>query len=160
MPRIWFLILEHQVWLHCTIFFDIFLLALQSRNHYYFSLYFSYCSWENSIGTIWGWQKKHVRRLLFCIDNFDPFSLRTGLILPHRLGLCLVFNFDTCFYCFFIKKKIWGKSCRILFFFSFDSFLDIVCIFTWYLSSLCIDWLCLYMIESLWLISAKFSCAS
>jgi hypothetical protein len=43
------------------------------------------------------------------------------------------------------------------FFFSFDSFSDIACLFAWYLSSLFIDWICLYMIESLCMLSAKFS---
>jgi hypothetical protein len=56
-----------------------------------------------------------------------------------------------------IKKKL-GRRCRILFYFSFDSFPNIVCVFAWYLSSLCINWICSYMIKSLCLISAKFSC--
>jgi len=33
------------------------------------------------------------------IGNFDPFSLKTGLILPHMLALWL-FTFVVCFYCF------------------------------------------------------------
>jgi hypothetical protein len=43
-----------------------------------------------------------------------------------------------------------GRKCReFYFFFSFLVMLDIVCIFAWYLNSLCINLLCLDMIESL-----------
>jgi hypothetical protein len=100
-----------------------------------------------------------AQQLLFCIGNFDHFSLWTDLILPHMLGLVLFLYFWSMFLLFFIKKKKkkLGKRCRFLFFL-LNSFAEIVCIFAWYLSSLCIDWLCLDMIESLCLI--KFSCAS
>lgn len=52
--------------------------------------YFLLLSWETSADTFWGWQKKHVGRLLFCLGNSKPFSLRSGLILPHMLGLDIV----------------------------------------------------------------------
>jgi hypothetical protein len=61
------------------------------------------------------------------------------------------------FYCFH-QKKNWGRRSRILFF--LYSFSNIVCVFVWYLSSLSINIICLYMIESLCQISTKFSCAS
>jgi hypothetical protein len=111
-----------------------------------------------------GMTKKHVERLLFCLGNSKPLSLRSGLLLPYMLGLDIIsFLKKACFCCFSVlflkkKKKNWGSRCRILFYFSFDSFSDITCIFAWYLNSLCGDWICLYMIESLYLTSAKFSC--
>jgi len=53
--------------------------------------------------------------VLFYLGNSEPLSLRTGLILPHMLGLDIVsFSHSMSFFSFL---------------FSFDSFLDIVCIF-------------------------------
>jgi hypothetical protein len=81
---------------------------------------FSLLSWETSAGIIWGWQKKHIRLLLFCLGISKPFSLRKGLILPYMLGLdffsCLhrhvfivflVFTFSTK-----NKNKNWGRRCK------------------------------------------------
>jgi hypothetical protein len=91
--------------------------------------------------------------LLFCLGIVKPLSLRTSLLLPTCFLYTFVFPL-----LFFKKKKNWRRRCRIFFF--FYSLSDIVCVFAWYLCSLCINWICLYMIESLCLISAKFSCAS
>jgi hypothetical protein len=90
--------------------------------------------------------------------------MRTGLVLPYMLGLDVIsfsISMSLLFFCLLVfkKKKKLGRRCGILFYFiSFDSFSNIACVFAWYLSSLCIDWICLYMIESLCMISAKFSC--
>jgi len=43
------------------------------------------------------------------------------------------------------------------FYFFFDSFSDIASFFTWYLNHYAFDDICLYMIESLYLVSAKVS---
>jgi hypothetical protein len=91
----------------------------------------------------WGWQLKHVGRLLFCLGISKPLSLRTGLVLPYILGLDVIsFSISMSLLFFYVlvfnKKKKLGRRCGILFF-SFDSFSDIACAFAWYLSSLCID---------------------
>jgi len=103
--------------------------------------------------------------LLFCLDIVKPLSLRSGLLLSYMLGLnCLLLCVSMFFLFFYFiifnkkkKKKIRGKMQNFYFFESWFS--NIVCVFTWYLSSLCINWVFLYMIESLCLISANFSCA-
>jgi hypothetical protein len=101
--------------------------------------------------------------LLFCLGISKPLSLRTGLILPYMLGLDVIsfsISMSLLFFCLLVlkkKKKNWGRRCGI-FIFYFYRFSDIVYVFAWYLSSLCINWICLYMIESLCLISTKFSC--
>jgi hypothetical protein len=65
------------------------MLALQSKNHYYFPP-ISLVVLEKIIQVLFeDDKKKHVGRLLLCIGNFDHFSLRTGLILTHMLGLVL-----------------------------------------------------------------------
>jgi hypothetical protein len=46
---------------------------------------------------------------------------------------------------------------RNFYYFSFDSFSDIVYVFAWYLSSVCINWICLYIFETLCMIFVKFS---
>jgi hypothetical protein len=63
-------------------------------------------------------------------------SLRICLILPHMLGLDIVHfphSMSLLFFCLiFFNKKIkirnWGRRCIIVF--PFDSFSDIICIFT------------------------------
>jgi len=160
--RFWFLNPSVcQVCLHCIVYHvtSYSWLAFFLRNHLFYPLYFLLLFWETSAGIIWGWQKKHIRLLLFYIGNFDIFSLMTDLILPHMLGLVLFLYRWSMFLLFFIKKKM-GEKMHNFIFFIFDRFSDIACIFTWYLSSLCIDWLCLDMIKSLCLIFAKFLCTS
>jgi hypothetical protein len=56
----------------------------------------------------------HVRRLLFWIGNFDPFSLMTCLILPHMICFFL-FTLLACFYCFFFFLKKKKTISRLLF---------------------------------------------
>jgi hypothetical protein len=74
-------------------------------------------------------------RLLFCLGT-KPLSLRTGLILPYMLGLDVISFFISmfllffCFIVFNIKKKNGGEDAELLFFFSFDSFSNIVCVFS------------------------------
>jgi hypothetical protein len=86
MPRVWFLILEHQVWLLFSPWHILF--ALQSRNYYCFIPIVFSCCLEKLLQVLFGDdRKRHVGRLLFWLGNSKPFSLRTGLILPHMLGL-------------------------------------------------------------------------
>jgi hypothetical protein len=107
---------------------------------------------------------RESKSLLFCLDIIKPLSLMSGLLLSYMLGLTYLLLYVNMFLSFFYfivfnKKKNGGIRCRIFIFFS-SYFSDIVCVFAWYLSSLCINWVCLYMIEGLCLISVKFSCAS
>jgi hypothetical protein len=164
----WFLILEH-IRFACIALVSpchIFTYALHFRNHICFIPKILFCCLEKiSAGILWGWQKKHVRRLLFYLGSSEPLFLRTSLILPRMLGLDIVsfphsmslLLFCLIFFNINIYIYIGGEFIDFLFLFV-ESFSDITCIFAWYLSSLCIDWICLYMIESLCLISAKCPC--
>jgi len=83
-------------------------------------------------------EKKHIERLFFCIGNFDPFSLKIGLILPHARFMIVYSPLLHVFIgFFFLKKKIKGKDAEI--FFSFLGVSDIACVFASYLSSLYIN---------------------
>jgi hypothetical protein len=157
-----------HVCLHCIVYHVISYscLAFCLRNRLFYPQYFLLLSWETSADFFFlGWQLKHVRRLLFCLGISKPLSLRTSLILPYMLGLDVIsfsISMFLLFFCLLVfkkkkKKKNWGEDVEF-FFFSLDSFSDILYVFAWYLNSLCINWICLYMIESLCLISAKFSC--
>jgi hypothetical protein len=50
-------------------------------------------------------EKKHIERLFFCIGNFDPFSLKIGLILPHARFMIVYSPLLHVFIGFFFKKK-------------------------------------------------------
>jgi hypothetical protein len=142
MPRIWFLILRHQVWL-----LDI-LLAISCACYAILEplLFSPYFSWENIAGTIWGRQKE-CRVTVFLYWQLWSF---TSLSLPCMLILWCYFHIACfCFYFFKTKKKLGENAGNFIF--SFLGMSDIACIFAWYLNSLCINWLCLDMIESLWL---------
>jgi hypothetical protein len=55
------------------------------------SQYFLLLSWGKFFADIWWeWQKKHVKRLLFCFGNSKPLSLRSGLLLPYMLRLDII----------------------------------------------------------------------
>jgi hypothetical protein len=83
--------------------------------------------------------------LLLCLGISKPLSLRTGLILPYKLGLDVIsfsLSMSLLFFFFIVfNKKKRGEDAEFLFF--EISFSDIVCVFAWYLSSLCINWVCL-----------------
>jgi len=71
----WYLILEHVRFACITLdsLCHIFSYALHSRNHICFiPKNFLLLSWENSEGISWGWQNKHVERLLFYLGNSEP----------------------------------------------------------------------------------------
>jgi hypothetical protein len=96
-----------QVCLHCIgIFYHISVYMLCTlRNHICFITIFSLVVLKKIFAdTWWGWQKKHVGRLLF----YKPLYLRTSLILPHML-VCFVFfltiKYVLGFMFFFSKKK-------------------------------------------------------
>jgi hypothetical protein len=64
--------------------------------------------------------------------------MRTGLVLPYMLGLDVIaFSIRMSLLLFFFSllifqqkiNKNFGKRCGIFYFFSFDSFSDIVCVF-------------------------------
>jgi hypothetical protein len=87
----WFLILEHVRFACITLSFfyhiSVHMLCIL-RNHFVLSLYFLLLSWGKIfVDFLWGWQKKHIGRLLFYLGISKPLSLRTSLILPHMLGL-------------------------------------------------------------------------
>jgi len=137
----WFLnpnacIIYHILFMPCILFEELFIL----------SPYFLLLSWETSADIFWGWQLKHVGRLLFCLGISKPLSMRTCLALPYMLGNGCHFLFHKHVFVVFVlclifqqkKKKKLGRTCGI-FIFSFDRFSDIAWVFAWYLSSLCID---------------------
>jgi len=136
MPRIWFLILRHQVWL-LDLYLLSFVLIMQSRNQSCFAPYFS---WENIAGTIWGRQKKQVERLFYCIGNIELTQVWSCLA-------CYMMSFP--YSILFNNKKKMGWNYRK--FFSFSCHIRYCMCFHRYLNSLCINLLFLDMIESLWL---------
>jgi hypothetical protein len=75
-----------------------------------------------------GMTKKHVERLLFCLGNSKPLSLRSGLLLPYMLGLDIIsFLKKACFCCFSVlflkkKKKIGGVDAEFYFIFLLIAF--------------------------------------
>jgi hypothetical protein len=110
------------VCLHCIIYHVISYscLAFHLRNHIFYPQIFSFCLEKIFAGILWGWQRKP---LLFCLGNFEPLSLRTGLILTHMLGLDIV-SFSHImswlfFYLFFfnIKEKKLGEKMPNFYFF-------------------------------------------
>jgi hypothetical protein len=109
---------------------------------YFIPHIFSCCLEKHLHIFFWGWQLKHVGRLLFYLGISKPLSMRTGLALPYMLGIDVIsfsISMSLLFFCLiFQQKKNWGRRCGILFF-SFDSFSDIACVFAWCLSSLHID---------------------
>jgi hypothetical protein len=76
----------------------------------------------------WGWQLKHVGRLLFCLGISKPLSLRTGLILLYILGLDVIsfsISMTLLFFCYWYKKKKkknLGVKMRNFYFFLLISF--------------------------------------
>jgi hypothetical protein len=64
----------------------------------------------------WGWQLKHVGRLLLCLGISKPLSMWIGLVLSYMLGLDVFSFLSMCllFFCLsvFKKKKLkkkWGE---------------------------------------------------
>jgi hypothetical protein len=89
----------------------------------YFIPYIFSCYLEKYLQIFfWGWQLKHVGRLLFCLGISKPLSMRTGLVLPYMLKFFFFFS-D------FLftkkkkkkkkKKKNLGRRCRIFLLFIF-----------------------------------------
>jgi hypothetical protein len=126
-----------QVCLHCIVYHVISYscLAFYLRNIFILSQYFLWFSWETSADIFfWGWQLKHVERLLFCLGISKPLSMRTCLVLPYMLGLYVIsFSISMSllfFFCLiFQQKKIGEKMQNFISF--FDSFSDIACVFAW-----------------------------
>jgi hypothetical protein len=81
-----------QVCLHCIIYHVISYscLAFCLRNHLFYPHIFSCCLEKLLQIFFWGWQIKHIGRLLLCLGISKSLSLRTCLILPHILGLDIV----------------------------------------------------------------------
>jgi hypothetical protein len=102
--RFWFLNPSAcQVYLHCKVYHVISYscLAFYFRNHLFYPPYFLLLSWETFVGTIWGWQKKHIRLLLYCFGISKHLSLRSGLLLPYMLGGVCAFIFIEHVFIFF-----------------------------------------------------------
>jgi len=144
----------HILFMPCILFDEPFILSP------YFSLVILRIFYKY---IFWGWQLKARQTVLFCLDISKPLFLMTCLILSYMPRLDIIsfsISMSLLFFCFIVfkikKKKKFGVKMQNFFSFFFDKFSDIVCVFAWYLSSLCIDWICLYMIESLCLISANF----
>jgi hypothetical protein len=143
----------YQVRLHCIIYHVISYscLAFCLRNHLFYPHIFSCCLEKFLQIFFWGWQIKHVGWMLFCLGISKPLPEDRFDFTSHvRIRFCFFSSLHVfvVFLSIFFqqKKKKCGRRCRI-FIFSFDSFIDIVCVFAWYLSSLCIDWICLYIIR-------------
>jgi hypothetical protein len=67
--------------------------------------------------------------LIFCLGIVKPLSLRTSLLITRHMFFSLL-SMSLLFLSFiFQQKKKLGRRCRILFYFIFDSFSDIVCVF-------------------------------
>jgi hypothetical protein len=100
--------------------------------------------------------------LLFYLGIVKPLSLRSSLPLPYMLGLDIFLFLCSMFFVVFLllfstkKKKRNRRKMQI--FIPLFSFSDILCIFTWYLSSWCINYIGFNMTESSCLIFAKFPC--
>jgi hypothetical protein len=140
---------------HCHFFFSYALHSWLERFYPHYSLVF--CR-ESSAGTYED-DRKSTSGNYFSVLVISNLSMRTGLLLPQMLELDFIFfpnSMFLLFFCYFFskKKKWWERCCNICF--SFVNFLDITCTFTWFLSSLCCDKICLYMIEILSMIFAKF----
>jgi hypothetical protein len=98
---------------------DIFLFALQSRNYYYFIPIVFSCCLEKLLQVLFGDYRKRTSSGCFSFLVILNLSLRTGLILPHMLGLVsvvLLLKHD--FILFFKKKKMGEKMQNFIFFLS------------------------------------------
>jgi hypothetical protein len=82
-----------QVCLHCIVYHVISYscLAFCLRNHLLYPPYFLLLSWETSIGTIWGWHKKHTRLLcsVLVFPNLSLSKVRFALTIHARRCLCI-----------------------------------------------------------------------
>jgi hypothetical protein len=100
--------------------------AFYLRNHLFYPHIFLLLSWDTFADIFWGWQLKHVGRLLFCLGISKPLSLRTGLVLPYMLGLDVIsfsISMSLLFFCVLVfkkKKKNWGRRCGTFFFLLID----------------------------------------
>jgi hypothetical protein len=69
--------------------------------------------------------------LFFYVGNSKSLSMRTGLLLPHMLELDFIFfpnSLFVVFLLFFFQQKKNGEKMQV-FYFPFNSFSDIICIF-------------------------------
>jgi hypothetical protein len=81
----------------------------------YFIPIFSLVVLRNICRYFWGWQLKHVERLLFCLGISKPISMRTGLVLPYMLGLDVIsfsISMSLFFFCLFVFNKKFGEKMR------------------------------------------------
>jgi hypothetical protein len=114
------------MYLHCIIL-SYLVYALHSGCGTIYSLSPNFrLSWENLCRYFMGMTEKARRAAAFLSWYFQPLSQRTGLILPHMLGLDIVYfphSMSLLFFCFLFfnikkkKKKIWGRRCIIFLFF-------------------------------------------
>jgi hypothetical protein len=132
MPRIWFLILRHQVWL---LDFDLLYFVCNLGTRFVLPP----VSCERALQLLIREDKKS--------RSSDCFSVLASSSF-HRFDRALHMMLFP--YCIFFKKKL-GEIAGNFSFFFFFGISNIACVFTWYLNSLCINLLCLDMIESLWL---------
>jgi hypothetical protein len=134
MPRIWFLILRHHVWLLAPFMIMCLLCNLGTSLLCPMFLLRELCRY------LLGKTKKAGRATVFLYWHLWAF---TGVILPLHM-----MSFPYCmFWLFFlIKKKLENLQD-----FFFLGCLDIVCISNWYLNSVSINLLCLDIFESIWL---------
>jgi hypothetical protein len=135
MPRIWFLILRHQVWL-----LDFYLVYFVCNLGTSFVL--PPISLERALQVL----VREDRKSRWS-DSFSVLASSSLHRFDHALHM-MSFPYSI----FLIKKKKRGRNCRKL---SFLGRSDIACVFTWYLNSLCINLLWLDMIESSWLYLAN-----
>jgi hypothetical protein len=112
-----------QVCLHCIVYHVISYscLAFCLGNYLFYPLYVLLLSWEISASTIWGWQKKHIRLLLFYLGIST--EVKFVLTIHARRCLCIYFHLacSCCFSVFFfnIKKKKKKREKMRNFYFSF-----------------------------------------
>jgi hypothetical protein len=107
-----------RVCLHCIIYHVISYacLTLCLRNHIFYPQIFSCCLEKIFYKYFYG-DNRESTLLLICLSNSEPLSLRTGLILPHMLGLDIIsfpHNMFLLFFCFFFFLLIAFKISYVL----------------------------------------------
>jgi hypothetical protein len=103
----WILVLKPNachVRLHCIDYLDIscFCFAFCLWNHIFYIPIFSLVVLRKFMQVLYG-DDKESTSLLFCLGNSKPLFLKTGLILPHMLGLDIVsfsHSMSLLFFCF------------------------------------------------------------
>jgi hypothetical protein len=91
-----------QVWLHCIVYLiTSFMPCILVEEPYMFYPHVFSCNLEKLLQLFMGMTEK-ARRLLFCLGNSKPLSLRSGLILPYMLGLEIISFLHKHFLFFFV----------------------------------------------------------